>query len=922
MKKVFFVFALMLICFSNSAFSQSAGCAQDSVYRYHNGEKVKYTDDEKLNGIQLDCQRQKDTIVVSVFAWGDTDAGYVCESIDFDNTLNYQLSNEIILPKDDCWGKKFDLSFNNPTPPGIPPFAFHFYDQEYVSVVPNSNGSLRFLRVPSDWNDCVTPDNASPTDPSAWKYCSYATSQTLPDTRSSWGSNGSPVLNAVMTPFHDIHFGTSASSNGCSTYPGHMYFEIQGEYPCRKILLSYYQVPLFGGSSHCTEQGIATHMAVLYETTNVIEFYIKDSPLQSSTNAGKSVLGIQNYDGQFVCPPGRNDGLWEAHNEAWRIRPTGALEYDVQWFKRTTKGPHAGELQQITSEVSGLPSGLRAIVAEPTIEDSTTTYIARAEIWRLDDNSFYVYDSITYHPFQVEPMKVVGAFDSIVTVINKVDTVLFYDTVCKGDSITFTFSGANRYAILEPENLANIPVVVDSAMVNDTMVYTGRVTVRNNPTLEDVRYVFRYIDLGYTYDTVCSRTLTAMIHNKEFNVDLGNDTTICRNETAVYNDLLKETPGVYTWSNGYVGEQTSYEPQETEWLRCTLTDRFGCSATDSARITVNVAPDVTIEGIMSICQGTSTTLRAVSSEPNCIYEWSNGATTESITVSPNSTTEYTVKVKLPPAMCEVIETATVEVKQSPDIYVSEDKKICNGESAEINVYDNESYTPRYVWHSLDESVEGSGEQHLIVSPFSTTQYVVNAYNDINCSSTDTLTVFVEQKPRPVITLNPKVIDALTPIVVFVDSTENSATTLWEISDGSISEDRVFMHEFEVGDTNLSYTVRLTSSTSFGCVDSTSMVVRVKREHYLWAPTGVYLHATDPANRTFSIHVDNVVEYNLRIYNRWGTLVYETNDMQKAWDCTYKGKPVQQGVYVWKATFRHNDSPNRLQKDSGEFMIYE
>ena len=45
-------------------------------------------------------------------------------------------------------------------------------------------------------------------------------------------------------------------------------------------------------------------------------------------------------------------------------------------------------------------------------------------------------------------------------------------------------------------------------------------------------------------------------------------------------------------------------------------------------------------------------------------------------------------------------------------------------------------------------------------------------------------------------------------------------------------------------------------------------------------------------------------------------------MQRPWDCTYKGKPVQQGVYIWKATFRHNDSPNRLQNDSGEFMIYE
>lgn len=891
MKKVFFVFALMLICFSNSAFSQGAGCAQDSVYRYHNGEKVKYTDDEKLNGIQLDCQRQKDTITLSVFAWGDPDAGYAVESIPYDPPYAFNSGTEYVLPTDDVWGELMNLSYGRPPEaPGTPIFTFNFYGTEYNSVVNGSNNLLSFD---------ASVASANINNPSQINGCNWSYSASIPST--------SLYKNAIMGPYHDIDF----------NYGGHMYFQIVGEYPCRKIVLSFYEVPMYSCHTLCTD------MIVLYETTNVIEFYMQSKPLCSSWNGGRAILGIQDASGtRATAIPGYNSTQWTATNEAWRIRPTGALEYDVQWFKRTTKGPHAGELQQITSEVSGLPSGLRAIVAEPTIEDSTTTYIARAEIWRLDDNSFYVYDSITYHPFQVEPMKVVGAFDSIVTVINKVDTVLFYDTVCKGDSITFTFSGANRYAILEPENLANIPVVVDSAMVNDTMVYTGRVTVRNNPTLEDVRYVFRYIDLGYAYDTVCSRTLTAMIHNKEFNVDLGNDTTICRNETAVYKDLLKETPGVYTWSNGYVGEQTSYEPQETEWLRCTLTDRFGCSATDSARITVNVAPDVTIEGIMSICQGTSTTLRAVSSEPNCIYEWSNGATTESITVSPDVTTEYSVTVKLPPAMCEVVKTATVEVKQSPDIYVSEDKKICNGESADIHVYDNESYTPRYVWHSLDESVEGSGEQHLIVSPFSTTQYVVNAYNDINCSSTDTLTVFVEQKPRPVITLNPKVIDALTPIVVFVDSTENSATTLWEISDGSISEDRVFMHEFEVGDTNLSYTVRLTSSTSFGCVDSTSMVVRVKREHYLWAPTGVYLHATDPANRTFSVHVDNVVEYNLRIYNRWGTLVYETNDMQKAWDCTYKGKPVQQGVYVWKATFRHNDSPNRLQKDSGEFMIYE
>ena len=95
---------------------------------------------------------------------------------------------------------------------------------------------------------------------------------------------------------------------------------------------------------------------------------MQSKPLCSSWNGGRAILGIQDASGtRATAIPGYNSTQWTATNEAWRIRPTGALEYDVQWFKRTTKGPHAGELQQITSEVSGLPSGLRAIVAEPTI---------------------------------------------------------------------------------------------------------------------------------------------------------------------------------------------------------------------------------------------------------------------------------------------------------------------------------------------------------------------------------------------------------------------------------------------------------------------------------------------------------------------------------------------------------------------------
>ncbi|MBR1770205.1 MAG: gliding motility-associated C-terminal domain-containing protein [Bacteroidales bacterium] len=910
MKKLFLIFTLLLLVFSSNLFSQGAGCAQDSIYKYKNGQTLKLSESERFYGIQLSCDNPKDTLVASVFAWGDPSAGYACESIEFDENLNYVLANEVILPADDVWGKAFSLSYNNPTPPGVPAFSFNFYGEDYVNVVPNSNGSLRFLRTAQDYQDCVTPTSAVVA--ADYLSCSYQQSQTLPDTRSSWGTHGSPVLNAIMTPFHDIHF---YSPN--TAYPGHMYFEIEGSYPCRKIKLSYYEVPLYGATSQ-----IATHMAVLYETTNVIEFYLLNKPSGTSTNQSNSVLGIQNYDGQFVCPPGRNNGVWTASHEAWRIRPTGVLENDLVWYKRPSQGPQAG---QKIGPLDGLPTVSNAVVAAPTMEEGPTTYIAEARIWRLDGYDFYVYDSVTYYPYEVDTMVVIAPHETLKTIVNDESQVLLYDTVCKGESVTFQFQGAQEYKIVEPAAYSNTPIICDTTYVGDSMVVHGTVTLLNMPNQASVRYVFQYNTTTldeHNPTLLCQRKVTVEIVNKSFSVDIGEGTTICRNESVTYKDNLRQTDGAYSWSIGSSEEEITYQPQQTQWLYCTLTDNIGCSASDSAMIVVNDAPEVSIEGVKSICRGASTTLRAVTSAPNCQYLWSNGETSESITVSPQQTEDYTVSVKLPPAMCETISETTVTVKSAPDIYLSTDKQICEGETAEVQVFTTESYTPSYRWESTDETVNFSTEAFHIVSPSSSTRYIVTASNDINCKSSDTMTVFVEQKPRSIISFNPKVIDALTPVVVFTDETLNNSTTLWELSDGSSSDDRVFYHEFDVGDTNLSYLVKLTTSSSFGCTDSVAMSIRVKREHYIWAPTGVYLHASDPANRTFAVQIDNTVEYDLKVYNRWGTLVYETNVMGKPWDCTYKGNTVPQGVYVWKVTYRHNDSPNRLHTEKGEFMIYE
>jgi len=40
-------------------------------------------------------------------------------------------------------------------------------------------------------------------------------------------------------------------------------------------------------------------------------------------------------------------------------------------------------------------------------------------------------------------------------------------------------------------------------------------------------------------------------------------------------------------------------------------------------------------------------------------------------------------------------------------------------------------------------------------------------------------------------------------------------------------------------------------------------------------------------------------YNMQIFNKWGELIFESNDITQGWNGFYKGKLVQQDMYVYK-----------------------
>jgi gliding motility-associated-like protein len=101
-----------------------------------------------------------------------------------------------------------------------------------------------------------------------------------------------------------------------------------------------------------------------------------------------------------------------------------------------------------------------------------------------------------------------------------------------------------------------------------------------------------------------------------------------------------------------------------------------------------------------------------------------------------------------------------------------------------------------------------------------------------------------------------------------------------------------------------YKVRVTNAKGCFAEDEVEMIDSCP--HYVFVPNAVSPNE-DRLNDLF-IKVLNFTprDYTFRIFNRWGQLLFETNNFNEGWDCKAKGELVQQDIYMYKITYVDND----------------
>lgn len=155
------------------------------------------------------------------------------------------------------------------------------------------------------------------------------------------------------------------------------------------------------------------------------------------------------------------------------------------------------------------------------------------------------------------------------------------------------------------------------------------------------------------------------------------------------------------------------------------------------------------------------------------------------------------------------------------------------------------------------------------------------------------------------------------LVNFTDySLGNIVNWHWEISDGTHHEGNTISHAFE---TSGYFNVKLMVTTDAGCSDSYSQKVTIIEQLII---PNVFTPDGDGVNDCFEIkRLGTFTQVDLKIYNRWGNLIWYTNNPDEHWDGKNidNGKDAPSGTYYY--VYRAITATNSDLKSSGSVTIY-
>lgn len=383
-----------------------------------------------------------------------------------------------------------------------------------------------------------------------------------------------------------------------------------------------------------------------------------------------------------------------------------------------------------------------------------------------------------------------------------------------------------------------------------------------------------------------------LVVNELPEISVSGNASVCRSDSA---QLIASGAVSYEWSGGgYISNTNGAAPIVFSDNPATYfvkgIDANGCSDTSSFSITQYPEPMITITADTSVCENNSIQL-AVSGGSS--YQWYPAASLTNANsatpiASPFANTIYHVDI-IDQYNCAYLDSVEVNVFQRPVFSVSPDTSVCLKQPVTLHAYGGDDYT----W-GQGVQIEQHGKSDFLTQPDTSTNYWVVVHHEA-CNLDDTLRTQINVMELPEI-----IASSSNDIGCLVNSSQLTASGgneyIWSPAAG--------LNNHKIPNPIASPTVTtqymVTTKGPNGCTnsDTVSVIVNYLGKSFSGLPNA-FTPNGDGLNDCLSLKsFGPVTELDFRIYNRFGHLIFQTNNPADCWDGTYRGQPQDADVFVY------------------------
>ena len=254
--------------------------------------------------------------------------------------------------------------------------------------------------------------------------------------------------------------------------------------------------------------------------------------------------------------------------------------------------------------------------------------------------------------------------------------------------------------------------------------------------------------------------------------------------------------------------------------------------------------------------------------------------------------------------CNAPETITMQLRVAANVVASfiAPDSACVPATIEFNNTSQGGET--FTWDFGDGSPTSNevNPTHVYTVPGTYNIHLI-AIDNNTCNKQDdtTMTIIVSPPPTAEFDFTPQKPQENTP-VSFINQSNGAISYIWEFGDGEISTSTNPTHQYNKTGT---YDVCLIATNTFGCTDTickqvSAIVVPLYDVPNAFSPNG------DGVNDVFYVKGFGISRFNIKVFNRWGQLVFESNDPKIGWDGKFKGTVQSMDAYAYVVNIEFSD----------------